>query len=52
VSESEHECFEMDGALVHGDPGMSEEAREAIRQLIDVVRNATPEQLEQWSRKR
>jgi hypothetical protein len=51
MTESDHECFELDGALVHGDPEMSEEAREALRTLIDVVRNATPEQIEQWSRK-
>ena len=32
-----HRCFEVDGARVHGDPNMSDEARAAIRELIAAV---------------
>jgi hypothetical protein len=36
--DDEHVCFEMDGARVHGDPGMSPESREALRQVIAAAR--------------
>jgi hypothetical protein len=32
------ECFELNGARVRGDPGMSPQAKAALGQVIDVVR--------------
>ena len=31
-------CFELDGARVHGDPDMSDEARNAVRDVIAAAR--------------
>jgi hypothetical protein len=32
-----HECFELDGARVHGDPNMSDEAKAALRQIVSAT---------------
>lgn len=34
-----HKCFELDGARVHGDPQMSDESREALREVIAAARS-------------
>ena len=34
------ECFEMDGALVRGNPDMSPESREALREVLAAARAA------------
>ena len=31
-------CFELDGARVHGDPNMSDESREAVREVIGAAK--------------
>lgn len=33
-----HECFELDGARVHRNPNMSQESREALREVIAAAR--------------
>lgn len=40
---SDHECFEMDGAMVLGDPNMSDESREAVRAVIAAARQRLAE---------
>lgn len=35
-----HRCFELDGAVVHGDPDMPPQVRDALAALIDAARRA------------
>lgn len=48
MTEDDHECFGLSGAVVHGDPEMSQETRDALARIINAAREQfgepTPEQ--------
>jgi hypothetical protein len=42
-SERNPSCFEVDGAMVHGDPDMSDESRAALREVITAAKRRMAE---------
>ena len=55
MTDDDHACFELNGARVHGDPEMSEEARDALRAVLDAALTAfralppDPEREARWA---